>query len=140
VAQLMDREMVQQYIKAWEQADAATLDALLADDFVNHSPPLPPDKAGMQTHAAEMHAAFPDGVYTIEFITAEGDLFAVYGRFQGTHSGADFMGVAASGAKADFAWSTLLRVQDGRIVERWGTADDVMGLLVPIGYQVVAPQ
>jgi predicted ester cyclase len=64
----------------------------------------------------------------------------LYGHYKGTHTGKPFMGLPAKGATADFDFSVLMKLKDGKIVERWATADDVNGLLVPLGYKVVAPQ
>lgn len=133
-------EIVQRYQTAWEQADLETLGAVLDETFVNHSPPLPPDREGMMEHAASFRKSFTDGKYTINQISADGDRVWVFGHFQGIHDGEPFMGIPASGAEASFDYTTLLRLQDGKLVERWATADDVMGLLVPLGYQVVAPE
>jgi predicted ester cyclase len=135
-----NKQTVTDYLKAFEQADEAGLKKYVADNFVNHSAPLPKDKAGMMAAAVGQHDAFPDGKYTIQNIMADGDLVTLYGHYQGTHTGKPFEGVQAKGAKADFDFSLLLRLKDGKVVERWATADDVMGLLVPLGYKVVAPQ
>jgi predicted ester cyclase len=50
------------------------------------------------------------------------------------------MGIPASGAEANFDFSILLRLAEGKIAERWATADDVMGLLVPLGFKLVPPK
>lgn len=136
----MNKNIVRRYQKAWEQADLTALDELIAEDFVNHSSPLPPDREGMMEFAAEHRSQFPTGTYSIQNLVAEGDLVFVYGQYQGTHDGEPFMGIPASGAEASFDYSTLLRLEDGKIAERWGTADDVMGLLVPLGFELVPPQ
>lgn len=136
----MNKDTVRRYQTAWEQADLATLDEVLAEDFINHSQPLPPDREAMKEFAAEHRASFPTGKYTIQNLVAEGDLVFVYGHYQGTHDGEPFMGIPASGAEASFDYSILLRLENGKIVERWGTADDVMGLLVPLGYKLVPPE
>lgn len=108
---LANKELAQQYMKAWEQADLETLGETIADDFVNHSPPLPADKEGMKAFAAEDKAASPDSVYIIEQIVAEDDLVFLFGYKQ-------------IDAENGFHWSTLLRIADGKLVERWGTASE----------------
>jgi predicted ester cyclase len=135
-----NKEIVRRYIEAWEQADLTTLEELIAEDFVNHSPPLPPDHEGMLEFATEHRSQFPTGEYTIQNLVAEGDVVFVYGHYQGTHDGEPFMGIPASGAEASFDFSLLLRLADGKLVERWATSDDVMGLLVPLGFELVPPQ
>ena len=111
MATLANKELARQYLKAWEQADLEVLDEMIADDFVNHSPPLPEDKQGMKEFAAEDKAASPEGVYIIEQIVAEDDLVFLYGYKR-------------IDAENGFYWSTLLRIADGKLVERWGTASE----------------
>jgi predicted ester cyclase len=135
-----NKQTATDYIKAFEQGDEAGLKKFLADDFVNHSGPLPKDKTGMIAAAVDTHAAFPNGKYTFQNVMADGDFVTVYGHFLGTHTGKPFEGVQPKGAKADFDFSVLFKLKDGKVVERWATADDIMGLLVPLGYKVVAPQ
>jgi len=108
---IANKELARKYLKAWEQADMEVLDEMIADDFVNHSPPLPEDKEGMKVFAAEDRAASPEGVYTIEQIVAEEDLVFLHGYKQ-------------IDAENGFYWSTLLRIKDGKLVERWGTASE----------------
>lgn len=135
-----NKEIVRHYIKAWEQADLTALDALLAEDFVNHSPPMPPDREGMMEFAAEHRSQFPTGTYSIQNLVAEGDLVFVYGQYQGTHDGEPFMGIPASGAEASFDYTVLLRLEDGQLIERWGTSDSIMGMMLPLGFELVPPQ
>lgn len=135
-----NKDVVRRYLEAFEQADVKTLDALLGADFVNHSLPLPPDREGVKAFATEQRSQFPTGEYTIDQLVAEGDLVLIYGHYRGTHDGEPFMGIPASGAEASFDFSTLLRLKDGKIIERWGTADDVMGMLVPLGFKLVPPE
>ena len=113
--------------------DLETLDKLMAAGFANHSPPLPSDKAGMMQHAADFRRAFPAGAYTVEQLVAEGDRVYAFGYYEGRHEGEPFLGISASGAHVRFDFSLRLRLEDGQIAERWATADDVMGLLVPLG-------
>lgn len=134
-----NKEIVRRYQRAWEQADLATLGELLAEDFVNHSQPLPPDRGGMLEFAAQHRRQFPAGSYIIHHMIAEGDLVAVFGHHQAIHEGEPFQNIPASGVAVHFDYSILLRLADGKIVERWGNSDDVMGMLVPLGFKLVPP-
>jgi predicted ester cyclase len=49
----------------------------------------------------------------------------------GTHTGA-FLGIPASGAKAEMKVMTLVRLQDGKVAEHWGRPD-MMSLMCQIG-------
>ena len=56
------------------------------------------------------------------------------------HDGEPFMGIPAGAAEASSDTSILLRLEEGKIAARWGTADDVMGMLVPLGFELVPPR
>lgn len=134
-----NKEIVCRYQRAWEQADLATLDELLTKDFVNHSLPLPPDRAGILEFAAQHRRQFPTGTYTIRHLIAEGDLVAVFGHHAATHDGEPFQGIPASGVAVRFDYFILLRLENGQIAEHWGASDDIMGMLVPLGFKLVPP-
>ena len=134
-----NREVVQRYQKAWEVADLATLREVLAEDFVNHSPPLPPTRAEMLDFATAHRHQFPAGTYTIQAMAADGDRLFLFVHYHRVHQVEPFMDIPASGAAVDFDYFILLRLVDGKIVERWGAADDVMGMLVPLGFTLSPP-
>ena len=133
-------EIVRRYQTAWEQADIATLRVLLAEDFVNHSPPLPPTRAEMLEFAAMHRRQFTTGKYTIRTTAVEDDRVFVFGNYHGVHDGEPFDGIPASGAVVDFDYFILLRLENGKIVERWGAADDVAGMLMPLGFTLSPPE
>ena len=135
----INKEIVRRYQKAWEQADLTTLAELLSEDFVNHSPPLPPTRDEMLEFTAEHRRQFTTGTYTIHAMATDGDQVFVFGHYHGVHDGEPFDAIPASGAEVDFDYFTLLRLADGKIVERWGAADDVLGMLVPLGYTLSPP-
>jgi predicted ester cyclase len=66
------------------------------------------------------HAAFPDGVGTIEYTVAEGDRVAIRVAFRGTQQGT-FLGpmgsIAATGRPVTWTEITILRAAADRIVE-----------------------
>lgn len=140
MALAVNKEAVRSWLTAWEKGDQKAMGELLARDFVNHTPPMPKDRKGFIEAGVESHEQFPTGKYTIQNIIADGDMVAVFGNFEGTHTGKPFAGIAAKGAKANFDFSLLFRMKDGKIAERWATADSVMGMLVPLGYTLTPPQ
>ncbi len=76
--------------------DAA--DQFFAPTLTDHS--LPPDVPGTLDGFKEwftmFHNAFPDGKWTIDFITGTGDIVAHHNSMVGTHKG-EYLGVATSG-------------------------------------------
>ena len=111
------------------------LPEFVAEDAVDHDP-LPgteglPILEGLGKFLDMRRQAFPDFKYTIEDVLAEGD--KVFGRLtmHGTHTGA-FLGHAPSGVQAEMKVMTLVRLQDGKVMEHWGRPD-MMSLLRQIG-------
>jgi steroid delta-isomerase-like uncharacterized protein len=81
-----------------------------------------------------VRAALPDLRFTsdMDLIVAEGDKVVVRGTVSGTHTGADFFGVPASGKRIEWSGTDVSRVVDGKIVERWLNAD-IMSLMQQLG-------
>ena len=104
-------------------ADAA--DQFFAPALVDHS--LPPDIPGTLDGFKEwftmFHHAFPDGKWTIDFITGTGDIVAHHKSMVDTHKG-EYLGVAASGKQVTTQETGIIRFKDGKMVEFWGTFDD----------------
>jgi steroid delta-isomerase-like uncharacterized protein len=79
---------------------------------------------------------FPDAEVTVEQIAAEDDRVAVLYRLRGNHRG-DFLGVPASGNAIDVSGMTIMRFENGAIVERWNVLDQ-MTMLQQLGVMVGA--
>lgn len=102
-------------------------------DFVDHTP-LPRASAtreGMRHLYITLRDAFPDLRATSEIETGEGKLITVRRTFEGTHRGAAFMSVPATGNAVRFEAMDIVRVRGGKITERWGVID-VSGLLLQL--------
>ena len=70
---------------------------------------------------------------SLEFheVMTDGDLYCCRFTMSGTHGG-DFMGVPATGKPYALEGMTMMRFANGKVVERWSTAD-FLGLMVQIG-------
>ena len=95
-----------------------TVDELLADDFVDHTPfpGVPPTRAGVKMLFGHLRAAFPDLRVTIHEQIAEDEKVVTRKSFAGTHRG-EFMGVAGSGNAVSFEVMDVLTIRGGRIAE-----------------------
>jgi predicted ester cyclase len=67
----------------------------------------------------------------IQFMLADGDKVAAHWTATGTHSG-ELMGVPATGRPIDFRGVSVVRIEDGKIVDIWG-ASDWLGLMQQLG-------
>jgi steroid delta-isomerase-like uncharacterized protein len=130
-----NKTIVSDFIGAlFTKGDPNAVDDYLADDFVNHDPPFgaSADREGMRSAGAMFRAVFPDWHSDLHLLVAEGDIVVEMFTASGTHTGAEIMGVPASGETVTLPGINIFRVRDGRIVERWGRLDD-LGLLRQLG-------
>ncbi len=80
---------------------------------------------------ASVHAAFPDGHWTIEDQVAEGDKVVTRWRFTGTHQ-AEIMGLAPTGKQTTISGVLINRIVEGKIVEEWEEYD-TLGMMQQLG-------
>jgi steroid delta-isomerase-like uncharacterized protein len=110
------------YVRLWDvSAPAGIADTVYAPDVVDHNP-LPgqgPGLDGIKQLVAVYHAVFPDLSVTTDDVLISDDRVAVRWTATGTHQG-DQLGVPATGKQVRLTGIDILRVQDGRVVERWG--------------------
>jgi steroid delta-isomerase-like uncharacterized protein len=115
------------------KGDLSAVDEFLADDFVNHDPPMgiPVDREGMRATAAMFRTAFPDWHSDLGILVGEGDLVVEQFTASGTHQG-EIFGLTPSGQHVSLPGINIWRLCDARIVERWGRLDE-LGLLRQLG-------
>jgi predicted ester cyclase len=107
----------------WNQGNMAAADELVAEDFINHAPGrgVPPDREGLKQEVNGLLAAF-FAPFTIDDLIAEGDKVVIRGTFRSVHNG-EFLGVPATGKEVTHTWTAVLRIEDGKVVERWADVD-----------------
>jgi len=66
--------------------------------------------------------AFPNMMIIIEDMVAEGDKVAARCSVRAKHEG-DFLGRVASGSPVEFTGITIIRIDNGKIVEAWNNFD-----------------
>ena len=115
----------------------AVIDELASPDirfeYSMHAPCRGRDE--VRTFATEFRTAFPDlNFWGTADLIAEGDYVVGQWEGGGTHAGPAFKDFligglqAASGRKMHFTGTTVLRLQDGKIVEEIGLDDGVTAL------------
>ncbi|WP_037608785.1 ester cyclase [Streptacidiphilus rugosus] len=115
------------------RGDLSAVETYLAEDFINHDPPVGvgPDREGMRAAGALFRQGFPDWHSDLGLLVGEGDLVVEEFTARGTQRG-EVMGVAGDGRAVVLRGINIFRVRDGRIVERWGRLDE-LGLLRQLG-------
>ena len=104
----------------WGRGDVQAADAVLADDFVDHNP-APGQGPGREGHKEVLklwHDAFPDLSLDVVDVFAVGEKAALRWTARGTHKG-PLIGLPATGRQVTLSGIDILRIVDGRIVERW---------------------
>ncbi len=123
--------------EVWDGGDEAALEELLAEDVVDHGaiPGQSPGREGHKYQLALFRSAFPDLRVTSEDIFSEGDKVAYRWTGRGTHQG-ELLGIPATGNDVTFRGIDVLRIEGGKVVERWSEynaleAMQQMGVLPP---------
>ncbi len=111
-----------------------SIDKFLSADYVEHmAPPGTPPGVGIFKQLFGMYLnAFPDLHTAFDDVIAEGDKVVVRSTTGGTHT-AEFMGMAPTGRQFEISEIHIVRVSDGKIVEHWGSLDD-MGMMQQLGF------
>lgn len=84
-------------------------------------------KDGVPAGLAAMRASFPDIKPRIDAVVAGSSSVAVFSTWEATHSGAPFLGIAASGRRVRFQSVDAFDVAEGRLVRFWDVSN-----LVPL--------
>lgn len=129
---------LQAQTKFGEAINSGNLEAmreLVSPSVVEHDPG-PKQGSGAQGYIdlfAEMRAAFPDLKATPEHITADEDTVALAYTITGTHQGT-FLGVPPTNKEIKARGVQIARFADGKMVERWGSSDQ-LGILNQLGIE-----
>ena len=123
--------------EVWGEGDLQAADDVLAEDFVEHNP-APGQLSGREGHKQVLtlwRAAFPNLTLTLDDVFAAGEKVALRWTARGTHA-ADLLGIPATGRDVTLTGIDILRVVEGRIVERWGEFNGIemlqqLGVLPP---------
>jgi steroid delta-isomerase-like uncharacterized protein len=134
-AEARNKAIVSRFVEeVFNNGNAEAYGELVADDYVNHNPPipgLPGSKAGFRQAVTVTREAFPDVHVTVEDILAEGDKVMFRDTTTATHRG-DFQGIPATGKHLNWTEMHFFRIADGRIAEHWANFDQ-LGILIQLG-------
>jgi predicted ester cyclase len=113
--------------------DVDHLHEVFHENVVDHDPApgQAPGVEGTKQFWAGFFAAFPDASTSLETLVADDDNVVVVLTITGTHSG-PLMGIEPTGKRISVRGIQVGRYEDGMLVERWGSTDQ-LGLLQQIG-------
>jgi steroid delta-isomerase-like uncharacterized protein len=135
-----NKAIIRRYIEeAWNKGNVNIIDQLMAENYARHmagsEPPL--NREGQKQRIRAFRRAFPDFHLTIDDTIAERDEVAFRMTGTGTQEGT-FMGIAPTGRQTSIIIIEIARFADGKIVEQWGSRDD-LGMLQQLGV-IIPPQ
>lgn len=128
---------MQRFGEAVNSGNLSALRDVIAPGVVDHDP-APDQQQGPEgfVHFFEtMRAAFPDLTIAVEHQTATDDDVAIAYTLSGTQRGA-FLGLPPTGRHVEARGVQIARFENGRMVERWGSSDQ-LGMLKQLGFASV---
>jgi predicted ester cyclase len=130
-----NKKVVLGFVNAINKWDLDGARALCAANYVEHNPAWGAIGIDGTFDTYKMiRAALPDLNFASDtsLMVGEGDRVVLRGTVTGTHTGADLFGVKASGKKLEWTGIDISRVTDGKISERWLSAD-ILRLMQELG-------
>ena len=106
---------------------------VVASDCVDHdpAPSQVPGPGGYRMFFGQMRTAFPDLSVAPDTVVADDDSIAFAYTLTGTHNGV-LLGIPPTGKKVKIRGLQISKFKDGKMVERWGSSDE-LGLLTQLG-------
>lgn len=134
-----NKDLGRRIVDAINTGNLAAIDEAFAPGYVDRNPfpGATPDREGFKQSLTKFRAAFPDFRYTVEDEISVGDKLVHRLTARGTQKG-EFQGVPATGKQATWSEIHIGRIADGKVVEHWGTVDE-MGMAQQLGL-VSAPK
>lgn len=109
------------------QGDYDAVYEYFADNFMSHvTERVNPEALGTDIRAREgefwqmARQAFPDMEFTVNLVLESGDHVVSNWTLTGTHTGAPYYDVPASGERVTINGTAVLRFENGKVVEHWG--------------------
>jgi predicted ester cyclase len=134
-----NKELVRRFYREIDAGNLDALDELVAEDYIDHSPPpfpgFAPGREGLKQAFRMFWDATP-GTHEIEDQIAEGDKVVTRLTARGTQTG-DLPGIPATGNEMLMTATVIHRIENGRLAEKWSNKD-VLAMLQQL--DVIPPQ
>lgn len=134
--------VLEMYEEVWNKGNLDYIEYAVSPAFKDHPPkrffdvPIRGREALFEA-ATHFRGGFPDFHDEMFQIAAEGDRVMYLGRITGTHT-QDFFEFKPTGKKVSVFGINDFRLENGKIVERWGIFD-VLGMMQQLGIIPAAP-
>ena len=126
--------VIKHFMEIMENGKLAEVDQLIAPNWVNHDPTLPPMQGleGARQLANLFHSAFSNIKVIYEDTVGEGDKVAIRFRFTGLNTGA-FLTMPATDKKVDVIATGIFKVVNGKLTDNWVNLDS-LGMMQQLGF------
>jgi len=104
--QVENKAIIRRLYNAFNAGDADALEALLAEDLINHNPWMSNGRAAAQAALRQVGTMKVDVLQMV----ADGDLVAIYGHYK----------TPTEGAGMDF-----YKLKDGQVIEHWDVRQEI---------------
>ena len=123
-----NKQLIRRWFEeVWNKGRAESIDELFAENGIAHGLSDDPAKPitgprDFRPFHTQFREAFPNMMIVVEDVVAEGDKVAARCSVRAKHEG-DFMGREATQAPVEFTGITIVRIDNGKIVEAWNNFD-----------------
>lgn len=129
-----NKALVRRFYEEIDKGNVDAMDDLVAEDYLDHNPPLLPGLASGREGLKQAFKIFLNatpGHHHIEDQIAEGDKVVTRLTAYGKHEG-DLPGAPRTGNTLKMTSITIHRIANGKLVEKW-SGKDALGFLVQTG-------
>ena len=125
-----NKALYRRYVEILGARRLDLLDDVVSADFIGHdlSDNFPRGREGLKQFRLMVDAAFPDLEAALQDIVAEDDRVAARVRLRGHHRG-EFAGVQPTDRLIHMELFEIVRIAQGKIVERWLMRDRLSEML-----------
>jgi steroid delta-isomerase-like uncharacterized protein len=117
-----NKTLARQFFDALNNGDETVWDKLCIPEYVLHENALTWTLEQLKQYMKALPVAFPDQVFSVKDVFAEGDKVAVRYTWQGTHNGS-YRGIAPTGKKVSLVFLQIHRISNGKCAETWEVTD-----------------
>ena len=129
-----NKALVRRFYEQIDKGNIDILDELVAEDYIDHSPPPFPGIASGREGVKQAFRIFAKGTpgyHKIEDQIAEGDKVVTRLTSYGKHED-DLPGAPRTGNEMKMTSITIHRIESGKLVEKWSEKDTI-SLLTQLG-------
>lgn len=129
-----NKALVRRFYEEIDKGNVDAMDDLVAEDYLDHSPPpfpgFAPGREGVN-QAFRLFGTRRQVAIKIEDQIAEGDKVVTRLTAYGVHEG-DLPGIPATGRQIKMTGTVIHRIENGKLAEKWSDKD-VLGFLQQVG-------